>query len=772
MCRRLASRAVVAGCLAIGALERGPAAAATDADIAVVGNQRIAADTVRSYFHRGADGWLDAGALDAALKALYASGLFQDVQIARDDGRIRVRVVENPTIRRLAFEGNKRIKDEQLKNEVQSKQGGPLSRPLVQGDVNRITDLYRHDGRFTIRVEPKIIDLKGDRADLVFEIKEGEKTGVRQVRFVGNKAYTSAALAAVIKTRETSWLSFLLGNDTYDAERIEADRDLLRRFYLGRGYADMRVPSASAQYDPDKKGFVVTFAVDEGSRYRIGAVDIESRLKTVDAASLRSRLRTYAGDVYNAEAVDRTVEDLSSELGKHGEPFISVRPRAERASDRQVIDIIYTIEPGHRVYVERIEIRGNRKTLDHVIRREFDLVEGDAYNRALIERGERRLKNLGYFKTVKITEQPGSAPDRVIVDVTVEEQPTGDFTIAGGYSTDNGPIAELGASERNFLGRGEFVKASITYGEYTRGFDLAFSTPYLFDNRISLGLDLFALETAASSYRSYGSTIYGGKFALGTALTEELGLQWRSSLYNQSVTVDPTKGVASLPIQQAALAVPMWVSAIGTGVIYSTLDNNNKPTNGFRAVVNEDLAGLGGDVKFIKTTEDVRYYHEVTDGVVGMLRAQGGYVTPWGGQQLPLLNGFFGGPQLVRGFAPNGFGPRDVTPGTTMDNIGGNVYWSTTAEMQSPIPLLPSELGLKAAVFADAGSLWSTGSASAVPGLSQSLQIANSPTLRSSIGAGLVWDSMFGPLRVDYAYPISKATYDVTQRLYFTAGRF
>jgi outer membrane protein insertion porin family len=422
--------------------------------------------------------------------------------------------------------------------------------------------------------------------------------------------------------------------------------------------------------------------------------------------------------------------------------------------------------------VERIEIHGNTKTLDRVIRREFDLAEGDAYNRALIQRAERRLKNLGFFKTVKIAEHAGSAPDRVVLDVTVEEQATGDFTIAGGYSSAYGPIAEVGVSELNLLGRGQFVKASVTYGEYTKGFDLAFSTPYFFDNRISLGLDLFGSETAANSYRSYDSTTYGAKLAFGTPLTEELSLQWRYSLTNQSVTLDPTQGVASLPIQQAAATGPMWVSAVGTGVTYSTLDNNNKPTNGFRAVLNADLAGVGGDAKFIKTTEDLRYYHEITDGVVGLVRAQGGYVTPWGGQQLPLLNGFFGGPQLVRGFAPNGFGPRDLTPGTTMDNVGGDIYWASSAEMQTPIPLLPPELGLKASVFTDAGSLWSTGGSSAIPGLSQSLQIAGSPTLRSSVGVGLVWDSMFGPLRLDYAYPLSKAPYDVTQRLNFTAGKF
>jgi outer membrane protein insertion porin family len=439
-----------------------------------------------------------------------------------------------------------------------------------------------------------------------------------------------------------------------------------------------------------------------------------------------------------------------------------------------LIDLLYAVEAGKRVYVERIDIHGNTKTRDEVIRREFEVVEGDAYNRALIDRAERRLKQLGYFKTVKIGTAPGSAPDRVVVDVAVEEDKTGDFSIMGGYSTADGAEATISIGDRNFLGTGDIVKASATIGQYARGFDLAVTDPYALGPRLSLGVDLFGKENFASSYQSFDSTVYGAKVSAGTPLSDQLGVSWSYSIYNQGLTLDPAVGTASLPIRLAAAAGPMWVSSVGTGVIYSTLDNPRNPTSGVRVQTNNEFAGLGGAAKFARTTEDARYYHQIFGDVTGMVRAQGGYVTPWGGQQLPLLDGFFGGPQLVRGFTPNGFGPRDLTPGTAQDDVGGNVYWTTTAELQAPMPLVSADAQLKVALFSDAGSLWANNasSVSKLASLSPSQQIANSRAIRASVGASLIWDSPFGALRVDYAYPVAKQSYDVTQRLNFSAGAF
>jgi outer membrane protein insertion porin family len=747
-----------------------------DSAITIAGNRHVDAAMIRAYFHANRDGRLDAAALDTALKSLYGSGLFRDVKISRDGDGIVVSVVENPTIEKTAFDGNRKVKDDDLKKAVQSKAGGPLSRAIVHDDVEHIIELYRQHGYFDVRVDPKTIKARNDRVTLVFEIKEGEKLAIRHIQFSGNDAYSASKLGGVIKTGESNVLSFLTNSDTYDADRIENDLDLLRRFYRTHGYADVRVRSA-ASYDPDTKGVMVTYTIEEGSQYRLGQVSVESNMKSVAATTLRSYLRTQSGDVYNADAVDKTVEDANIGLAQSGAPFGTVLAHSKKHAGQdkeRVIDLVYTVDEGKRLYVERIEIHGNTKTGDDVIRREFDLVEGDAYNRALIDRGERRLKRLGYFKTVKIATEPGSAPDRVILDVTVEEDKTGFFLVTGGYGNSDGVSATVSVGDTNFLGTGDTVKASTTIGQYGRGIDLAFVDPYALGPHVSLGADLFGKETFASVYQSYNSTFYGAKISVGAPLSDQVGVSWNYSIYNQGLSLDPAMGTASLPIQQAAAAGPMWVSSIGAGVTYMTLDNPKNPTDGVRLQVNNDLAGLGGAAKFARTTEDVRYYHPIVGDVVGMVRAQGGYVAPWGGQQLPLLDGFFGGPQLVRGFSPNGFGPRDLTPGTTQDNVGGNVYWTTTAELQSPMPLVTPDAQLKMALFSDAGSLWATSasSVSSLASISPSQEIANSRAIRASVGASLIWDSPFGAIRVDYAYPVAKQSYDVTQRLNFSAGGF
>ncbi|HML12143.1 MAG TPA: outer membrane protein assembly factor BamA [Xanthobacteraceae bacterium] len=787
--RRLA--AVAAGWLAFaGLLLDAPPGAAQGAraDIAVEGNHRVGADAVRSYFHAKPGERLDAADLDAALKALYASGLFEDAHVRQAGGRVIVTVVEAPVIDKIAFEGNQHVKDDQLKNEIQSKPRGTFSRATVHADVERIVELYRRAGRYNVRVDPKVIARKDNRVDLVFEIRDGERTAVREIGFVGNRAFSARQLRDVIKTSESNILSFFKSTDVYDPDRVEADRDLLRRFYLKHGYADARVVSAVAEFDPGKKGFVITFAIDEGEPYRFGAVDIQSSVRDVDPASLRARLRTRAGDPYNAEAVEKTVEQLAVEVSKRGYAFAQVHPHADRNYQARLINLVYAIDEGQRAYIERINIRGNTHTRDYVIRREFDIAEGDAYNKVLIDRAERRLKNLNYFKSVKIEKESGSSPDRVVLNVDVEEQLTGDFTISGGYSTVVGPLAEVSVGERNLMGTGQAVKASVTYGEYAKGIDLSLVEPYFLGSRASAGVEVFGKQMLPNSYQSYGTDTYGATLSMGMPLTEELGTQWRYSLYNQQLVLAPSLmgcyppanpppgctpvGEASLPIRQAAANGAAWISSVGNTVAYDSRDAKKNPKSGVYAEMRQDLAGVGGDEKFIRTTGDVRYYQEVAPDVVAMGRVQGGFITGWDGQQVPLMNSFFGGPQMVRGFAPNGFGPRDLTPGTTMDNVGGTKYFVTTAEAQAPIPYLPSDFGLKLAVFSDAGSVWGYGGPNYFPQFGQSVQVADSTFIRSSVGVGLVWDSPVGPLSIDYAIALTKTSYDQLQPLHFGVGGF
>jgi outer membrane protein insertion porin family len=772
--RRSGARSIVAITLLAAAPVFSFAAAAIEAReaITVEGNRRVDADTVRSYFHTTPDGRYDDASRDAALKALIATRLFDHVAIDRVGNRLIVRLTEAKVLDRVAFEGNKKIKDADLDAVVQSKPRGSLQRATVQSDVGRIVEAYRHIGRDDVSVVPQIIDRGNDRVDLVYTVAEGKKTSVRQISFVGNRAFGDRQLKAVIKTSTTSMLSFLTGGDVYDPDRVDDDREQIRTYYRNHGYADANVTEARAEYDPAARGFTLTFRIEEGALYHFGNVDVASNVPGLDPGNLRTRLLARNSALFDDRALDKTSEALAVEMSKLGYPFAHAEPRMTRDAGARRIDVVFVIEEGQRTYVERIDIHGNTRTRDYVIRREFDFGEGDAYNKTLIDRAERRLKNLNYFKAVKILTRPGSMADRVVLDVEVVDQQTGEIYLSGGYSTTDGLMAELKVGDRSFYGTGDSVQATLSYGQYGRGADIAATDPDLFGNHVSGGIELYDRQTFSSPYQSYGSNTYGANFTLGTPITEQTNILWRYSLYDQNVTLAPgvSGATVSLPIQQAAAAGRQLVSAGGDTVTYSTLDNNKSPTSGINSQLRQDLAGLGGDVRFLRTAGDVRYYQTLGGDLVAMVRAQGGYVTGWGGQQVPLMNSFFGGPWMVRGFAPNGFGPRDLTAGSTMDNVGGSMYWATTAELQSAIPGVPQEFGLKGSVFVDAGSVF--GYTGPTMFGTQSAQIANNNIMRSSAGVGLTWVSPFGALTVNYAVPLAKASYDVVQPLNFSAAPF
>ncbi|MBR0756811.1 outer membrane protein assembly factor BamA [Bradyrhizobium jicamae] len=812
-----------------------PAVAQTVESIAVEGNRRVEIETIRSYFRPGPGGRLSQANIDDGLKALIETGLFQDVRIDQRGGRIVVVVVENPVIGRIAFEGNKKVKDEQLTAEIQSKPRGTFSRPMVQSDAQRIAEIYRRSGRYDVRVNPQIIEQPNNRVDLVFEISEGVKTGVRSIEFVGNVAYSSYRLRDVIKTRESNLLSFLGGNDVYDPDRVEADRDLIRRFYLKNGYADVQVVAALTEYDPEKKGFLVTFKIEEGQQYRVASVNYSSSIATLDPNALSSYSRVRVGNVYNAEALEKSVEEMQIEASRRGYAFAVVRPRGDRNFEAHTVSITFAVDEGPRTYIERINIRGNTRTRDYVIRREFDISEGDAYNRALVDRAERRLKNLDFFKSVKIVTEPGSSSDRVVLIVDLEEKSTGDFSISGGYSTTDGALAEVSISERNFLGRGLFARASVTYGQYARGYSLSFVEPYLLDYRVALGLDFYQRQQLANSYISYGTKTLGFSPRLGFQLREDLSLQLRYSIYQQEITLPSTlancnmntsnsllafnpspawvntpgnvvpagvtdasgqglwcysDGEASLPVRKELAGGRTLTSALGYSLNYNTLDNNKNPTDGLLIDFKQDFAGVGGDVSYIKTAIDAKYYTPLVSDIVGIIRGQAGILNQFGNSELRMLDHFQMGPNLVRGFAPNGIGPRDINPYGTQDALGGTKYWGVSAELQMPFWFLPKEVGLKGAIYADAGGLYDykgptswaqTGEVNvpgcikptnnpATPGTCLGLQYDDSKVIRSSVGVGLIWASPFGPLRFDYAVPLTKGQYDRVQEFRFGGG--
>jgi outer membrane protein insertion porin family len=704
---------------------------------------------------------------------------------------------------------------------------------MVQSDAQRIAEIYRRSGRYDVRVTPEIIEQPNNRVDLIFTVTEGSKTGVKSIEFVGNVAYSSYRLKDIIKTRESNLLSFLGGADVYDPDRVEADRDLIRRFYLKNGYADVQVVAALTEYDPDKKGFLVTFKIEEGQQYRVGSVDFQTSIPTLDTASMRSFSRVSVGSVYNAEALEKSVEEMQIEASRRGYAFAVVRPRGDRNFEAHTVSIVFAIDEGPRTYIERINVRGNTRTRDYVIRREFDLSEGDAYNRALVDRAERRLKNLDFFKSVKIVTEPGSSTDRVILIVDLEEKSTGDFSVSGGYSTTDGALAEVSISERNFLGRGLYAKAAVTYGQYARGGSLSFVDPYLLDYRVALGLDLFYREQMANSYIAYGTKTVGFSPRLGFTLREDLALQLRYSIYQQEISlpnqlancnnnpansllafnpspafanangIDLTStnglgcyfdGEASLPVRKELQAGKALTSSVGYSLNYNTLDNNKNPTDGLLIDWKQDFAGVGGDVSYIKSAIDAKYYTPLVADIVGLIHLQGGMLNQLGNSELRMLDHFQMGPNLVRGFAPNGIGPRDLNPYGTMDALGGTKYWGASFELQMPFWFLPKEVGLKGSIYADAGGLvdykgpttWaqtgeltttansactaSTVTPAATPGTCTGLVYDNGNVVRSSVGIGLIWASPFGPLRFDYAVPITKGQFDRVQQFKFGGG--
>ena len=752
-----------------------------------------------------------AGAMVLTLAAA-ESAMAQDA-VSRGNRRASAEAVRSPTVNRVVFEGNRRVERGVLESEIQTRPLGTVSQSIIDADVQRILEVYRRTGRNLAQVTHRVVELPNGRVDVVFTINEGEKTGVKEIRFVGNSAFSSSRLRGLMTTTEMNLLSFLKNSDVYDPDRLAADQELIRRYYLKNGYADFRIVSSDAVFDPAQGGYVVTIAVEEGAQYRIGNVSVDSRIPDVDAEALRRGISTSTGDIYNADAVERSLQNMTTEIARRGYAFAQVRPVGTRDPATRTINLGYVVEEGPRVYIERINIRGNTRTRDYVVRREFDVGEGDAYNKVLVDRAERRLNNLGYFKRVRISNEPGSAPDRVVVNVDVEDQPTGAFSISGGYSTADGFIGEVSVSESNFLGRGQFVRIAGSTGQRSQGIDFSFTEPYFLGYRMAAGIDLFSKFSDQTKYARYENRVTGGQLRLGLPFTEEFGVTVRYSLFQQELEIPndykqpfndctfPISGYTQLVGGGVATGAPGELAArascegngeasiaakesqgqtltslAGLTFTYNSLDSVKDPRNGIYAELKPDVAGLGGDSKYFRVTGDARYYHEIIEDIVGIARVQGGHISALGGEDLRIVDHFFMGPSLVRGFAPSGIGPRDISTLDTRSNaVGGTTYFGGSLEVQFPIFGLPRELGLKGALFADAGTLFGYKGATAfdvnrneilegnAPGCrldtsvqSECLLVRDKNLIRSSVGASILWSSPLGPIRFDYAFALSK----------------
>ena len=751
------------------------ASAGTIGTVRIEGIQRIEPETVRSYLLlQAGDPW-DPERVDRSLKALFATGLFADVKLTREGNTLVVRVVENPIINRIAFEGNSKLADKDLNAEIQLRPRVVYTRTRVQNDVRRILELYRRRGRFAATVEPKIIQLSENRVDLVFEINEGESTGVRSINFVGNRVFSDSTLRGSIETKESRWYRFLSTSDTYDPDRLTYDRELLRKFYLTEGYADFRVISGVAELTPDRDGFVITFTIDEGERYRFGKVDVNIGLKDLPREAVLPLLTVQSGDWYDAQELEHSISLITDALGNRGYAFVEVKPQVTRNREDHTVDLTFDVHEGPQVYVERIDIVGNVRTLDRVIRREFRLVEGDAFNTTKMTRSKDRIKNLGFFKKVEVNNSAGSAPDRTVITVEVEEQSTGELSLGLGFSTSDGPLADVSIRERNFLGRGQDLRIGTVVSFRSQQVDLSFTEPYFLDKNIAAGIDIFEVKTSPTANFFTGVTpvyqqfSYGGALRTGYQITDSLRQTWKYTGRSDDIT--NIQSNASLFIQlQAGTHL---TSAIGQVLLYDKRDNRLEPTSGYYASVGNDFAGVGFGVQYIRNKLDVGYYYSIFPEWVLSFTAEGGDVVGWGGQQVLLQDRFFVGGDNLRGFPPAGLGPRDAVSG---DALGGHKYYVGSLALGVPLGL-PKELGISGRVFTDFGTLWGNDQKNLVltPAQLQATggvqpHIQDSAAIRASAGVGISWKSPVGPIRVDLALPIKKESFDKTQLFHVSFG--
>lgn len=821
--------------------------------ISVIGNERVEPETIASYLEVKPGDPFDPARLDASLKNLFATGLFSDVEFTENQGALVVRVVENPIINRIIYEGNKRLDNEKLNEEVQLRPRMVFTRAKVRADVQRMMDLYRTSGRFAAIIEPKVVQLEQNRVDLIFEIQEGPKTKVSRINFLGNHVYSDGDLRDVLATKEARWWKFFTSNDTFDPNRLAYDQQVLRQHYLNEGYADFRVVSAVSELTPDRKDFFITFTVEEGEIYEFGKIDVESEIRDVDASLFRAFLLMREGMTYNAEAIEKTIESLSNAAGLLGYAFVDVRPQIKRDRDTRKINITFRVLDAPRVYVERINIHGNVVTLDRVIRREFRLQEGDAFNSAHVKRSENRLNRLNFFRSVEIEQLQGSEPDRMVLDVKVEEQPTGQLNLGAGFSSLESFIFDFSVEQRNLQGRGQNLNLGLRLSGYRKEINLGFTEPYFMGRNIAAGFDLFARRTdSTQNQASFNTKSYGLSLRGGLALNEYWTLSTRYTIRQDDTTIPdyyintyfsyflngitPTSDMEDDEVQelldlydanndgsiteldfdtngdgevsvaeQSEAGLPRylkeaegkrWQSILGYTVFFDTRNNIIRPTRGHSFAFSQDFAGLGGDVRYLRTRINFDNYWTPFAGWTFRFGGETGLIQGLG-QDIRLTDKFYIGGPRIRGFDTSGIGPRDFNGGISSSTgaLGGTAYYIARGELFFPLGDAALESGIGASAFIDAGSLFRSqeetdtfqkctfglseykayqaavdSGADDIPDLNFDCLAGDSPSPRIAIGIGFSWQSPFGPFRIDLAKTLKKQLGDQTQTLQFNVG--
>lgn len=713
--------------------------------IDVAGNVRIEADTVRSIAGIPTGRRVSPAQLNQALQALFDSGLFENVELIPQAGRLTIQVVENPTVNVISFEGNGRVKNEVLENAINLRPRLTYSAAAAEEDALRIVEAYRANGRYSAEVRPVVIRRPDNRVDLVFEITEGRVTEVQRISFVGNEKYSDFRLRRAIETGEAGLLHVFVQNDTYNRDRIEYDKQLLREFYLNRGYLDFRVRSVVSELSRERDAFFISFNIAEGAQYRLGGLNVVSVAPGVDGESYKRDIDIRSGQVYDASQVRDVIERISFNLADDGFSFTDVVPRVTRHDRARTVDIDFEIVPAPRIFVERIDIEGNSETLDRVIRRQFALVEGDPLNKRDLKRAEDKIRALNIFQSVRVQIREGSAPDRAIIDVDVEEKPTGSLSFGVGYSSDSGIYGSLSLSDTNFLGRGQAYSAEISIAEGAQVMAFSFTEPALLDRDLLGGISVYYRQVDRSE-SSFQQTNIGIKPRIAFPVSENSRLEVAYNLSNDEIR-DVNAGAS-------ILIVPGKQTTSSVSLTY-TLDKRNSPVDpsqGYRLKVTQEIAGLGGDTKFSKTSANLKAYTSFLDeDVILSAELEGGVLVS---QDDPsrITDRFFLGGNSMRGFARGGIGPRDVG-----DSLGGNSFAIARLEASFPIGL-PEEYGIFGGVFYDIGSVWSLDDTAGSSGTVDDSMIA-----RSAAGVSLFWSTPIGPLRFNWAWPIQKETYDITE---------
>ncbi|MBQ8465031.1 MAG: outer membrane protein assembly factor BamA [Alphaproteobacteria bacterium] len=735
--------------LSIGMMTVCEVQASTVKDVQINGLERVEPETVQAYLEieKGQD--VSQFDIDAALKRLYATGLFSDISLdLLGDGVLVVKATENPIVNKRYFEGNDEIEDSMLERELQLNPGSIYSVAKVQQDAQRIVEIYKRSGRYSTLVDPKIIKRDQNRVDLVFEITEGVEAQIDKISFVGNKHFSDSELQSEIMSKESRWYRIFSSAEKYDPEKTNYDKELLRRFYLKHGYADFRVSTAVAELSSDKKSFVLTYVIDEGPRYKISDINISSSLQGVDVETLYPEVLVEKDEWYNADKVEKSVYNITEKLGQQGIAFVDVNSVLNKNTQTGDVDVTFDISEGQRLFIDKINISGNTRTEDRVIRREFRLDEGDAFNASKIKASRRNIEALDYFSKVDIQTEPTDDPNKANLNVNVEEKSTGAFNVGVGYSTVNGALARIGVSENNFQGKGQKLSADAAISQRTKEYELSFTEPYFLDRRLSAGIDLFRSETDYQDEGSYDSEVTGGRLRLGWNYTDDLAHYVRYTLSDDKITNVDRKASKYIKAEEGSYTD----SAIGQTIVYDKRDSKISPRDGYYLSFGNDIAGLGGDEKYVKFDAKAYKYYTLSDDYTFKFFLNGGYIDGYNGKNVRLAHRYYLGGSTMRGFEYAGIGARDKY---TKDALGGNWMVYSGAEFQFPVGL--DEVGIRGRTFVDAGAL---GKPDGIKGHSD---VEYSDKIRVSTGFGFQWMSPMGQIDVDFGFPLVKEKYDETE---------